>query len=89
MIYLSIHVPPAAGVFLFTPPAGGAKSRLRRLHYGPKIAHGGNRLAVVESNSPLRALNSLCVWTIAQRLFYYWSNSRSLVNWNGVTLHYV
>jgi hypothetical protein len=25
-------------VFLFTPPAGGAKSRLRRLHYGPKIA---------------------------------------------------
>jgi len=48
MIYLSIHVPPAAGERLacfYLPPlrgalTGGAKSRLRvrRLHYGPKTA---------------------------------------------------
>jgi len=43
----------------FSPP--DAKTRLRRVHYGPKIAWLGSALAVVESNSRLQLLNPLFV----------------------------
>ena len=43
-------------IFSFSFPPRGAKTRLRRVHYGPKIARSGSPLGVVETNSPLSVL---------------------------------
>ena len=55
--------------FPFLSPPGGAKTRLRRVHYGPKIAGEGSAFGVVESNRRLLVLKPVFVCLLLSYCF--------------------